>query len=231
MVASNSTGSSCEIEVDGVRVDLRNRLLAAFLAWLVPGAGHMYQRRYTKGTLFLVCILLIWILGFAFGGGHVVYASWEPGDKRWHFFLQAGVGTVALPALIQGNHMRKNTVNGRTVPGYEPLWGGFMAPPQRPVIEGNPDEVAAWYAVYGAGYEMGTLYTVIAGLLNILVIYDAFAGPLAVPISGRKKEGGDSPGEPSGGDESVASSDSFGVTANSDARTTTRGSTDVGLAQ
>lgn len=28
----------------------------------------------------------------------------------------------------------------------------------------------------------------IAGLLNILVIYDAYAGPLAIPISGRKKE-------------------------------------------
>jgi hypothetical protein len=47
--------------------------------------------------------------------------------------------------------------------------------------------VAAWYARRGAGYEMGTWYTVIAGLLNILVIYDAYGGPLAVPISGRRK--------------------------------------------
>ena len=63
-----------------------------------------------------------------------------------------------------------------------------MAPPQRPVYEERADEVSAWYAVYGAGYEMGTWYTMIAGLLNVLVIYDAYAGPLAVPISGRKKE-------------------------------------------
>ncbi len=48
--------------------------------------------------------------------------------------------------------------------------------------------LTAWYARRGAGYEMGTWYTVIAGLLNILVIYDAYGGPLAVPISGRKKE-------------------------------------------
>jgi hypothetical protein len=40
----------------------------------------------------------------------------------------------------------------------------------------------------GSGYEMGTWYTMIAGLLNILVIYDAFAGPLSTPISGRKPE-------------------------------------------
>ena len=63
-----------------------------------------------------------------------------------------------------------------------------MAPPYRPVIENQADEVAAWYATYGAGSEMGTWYTVIAGLLNILVIYDAYGGPLSIPISGRKIE-------------------------------------------
>ncbi|MDG2224545.1 MAG: hypothetical protein P8L85_24400 [Rubripirellula sp.] len=180
--------SSTTIAVDGQRVDLRNRNLAAFLAWLVPGLGHFYQKRYTKGGLFLVCILSAWILGLFIGGSRVVYASWQPGDKRWHYLLQAGAGAVAMPALIQGNRMRKATVEGRTLPGYEPLWDGFMAPPIRPVIESEADEVAAWYAQKGAGYEMGTWYTVIAGLLNILVIYDAYGGPLAVPISGRKKE-------------------------------------------
>lgn len=186
------------IQVDSERIHLKNRTLAAFLAWLLPGAGHYYQGRNTKGSLYLVCILSTWMLGFALGGGHVVYASWQPGDRRWHYFLQAGVGAAALPALVQGNRMRKLTRNGETSPAYEPLWGGFMAPPDRPVIEDRTDEVSAWYATYGAGYEMGTWYTMIAGLLNILVIYDAYAGPLAVPISGRKKpEDGQSEDEPS----------------------------------
>ena len=182
--------SNNTILVDGERIDLRNRTLAAFLAWLLPGAGHFYQRRYTKASLFMVCILSTWILGFALGGGHVVYASWVAGDKRWHYFLQAGVGGAALPALIQVNRMKNATdpVSGQTAKQYEPLWGGFMAPPLRPVRENQADEVSAWYARRGAGYEMGTWYTVIAGLLNILVIYDAYGGPLSVPISGRKKE-------------------------------------------
>ncbi|TWT53614.1 hypothetical protein Pla22_12440 [Rubripirellula amarantea] len=179
------------IDVDGQIVDLKNRGLAAFLAWLVPGLGHLYQGRKTKGWIFFVCIISAWILGFALGGGHVVYASWVPGDKRWHYILQSGVGAAALPALVQGNKMRKATVNGRTSAAYEPLWGGFMAPPMRPVIENEADEVSAWYARRGAGYEMGTWYTVIAGLLNILVIYDAFGGPLAIPISGRKRDEAD----------------------------------------
>ncbi len=177
------------IAVDGQYVDLRNRPLAAFLAWLIPGAGHIYQGRNTKGSLFFVCILSAWILGFALGGGHVVYASWQPGDKRWHYLLQAGVGAAALPALVQGDRMRRQyRSTDRRCRSYEPLWGGFMAPPHRPVIESEADEVSAWYARRGAGYEMGTWYTVIAGLLNILVIYDAYGGPLAVPISGRKRE-------------------------------------------
>lgn len=193
MANHSAPSPSCEIEVDGVRIELRNRYLAAFLAWLVPGAGHYYQRRYSKATLFFICIMTTWILGFALGGGHVVYASWQPGDRRWHYFLQAGVGVAALPALVQGNRMRNHTKESRFGPphtkdGYKPWWGGFMAPPQRPVFEDKTDEVSAWYAVYGAGYEMGTWYTMIAGLLNILVAYDAFAGPLAVPISGRRKE-------------------------------------------
>ena len=181
--------SESVISVDGKTVNLHHRPLAALLAWLVPGPGHYYQGRKTKAGLFFVCILTTWILGFALGGGHVVYASRPTGDFRWHYFLQAGVGAAALPALIQGNRMNENDrlPNRRTIESYGPLWGGFMAPPSRPVLEDQADDVSAWYARHGAGYEMGTWYTVIAGLLNILVIYDAYGGPLAVPISGRKK--------------------------------------------
>ena len=178
------------ISVDGELVDLRNRTLAALLAWLLPGAGHFYQGRMTKAAIFFICIMSTWIFGFAVGGSHVVYSSWEPGDKRWHYYLQAGAGVISFPAYIQGRRMNDATdsFTGETKSNYEPLWNGFMAPPVRPVIESEADEVAAWYAQRGAGYEMGTWYTVIAGLLNILVIYDAYGGPLSVPISGRKRD-------------------------------------------
>ena len=41
-----------------VEVDLKNPWLAALWAWLWPGAGHLYQGRYAKGVLFMVCILV-----------------------------------------------------------------------------------------------------------------------------------------------------------------------------
>jgi len=178
------------IEVDDQIVDLRNRPLAALLAWLVPGAGHLYQRRHAKAAIYFASIVLTWVIGFSLGGYHVVYASWQKGDKRWHYFLQAGMGVAALPAIAQANHLSSDTDprTGWTRDDYKPRWGGFMSPPHRPVFDEATDEVSAWYARYGAGYEMGTWFTMIAGLLNILVIYDAYSGPLGIPISGRRRD-------------------------------------------
>ena len=75
---------------DAVRqtVDLKDPALAGFLAWLVPGLGHLYQGRRAKAALFFVCIMGTFIYGCYLGGskelgwGRVVYFSWRPGDKR-----------------------------------------------------------------------------------------------------------------------------------------------------
>jgi len=165
-------------------INLRNPGLAAFLAWLWPGAGHMYQGRYAKGVLFMVCVLSTYFFGLAIGGGHVVYASWQPNDRRWQYACQVAVGAPALPAIVQ---------NYRTRNGMQPL-GDYMAPPTRPgapgedphiVNPGGPDLLASWHHKLHAFFELGTLYTVVAGLLNILAIYDAYAGPAPPPSSER----------------------------------------------
>jgi hypothetical protein len=49
----------------------------------------------------------------------------------------------------------------------------------------GPDELAQWHLEMSSGFDMGTLYTMIAGLLNVLVIYDALAGPF---IASSEKE-------------------------------------------
>lgn len=189
MTKSNAQSGDLVIEVDGEEVRLRNPAVAAVFAWLLPGAGHLYQGRTRKGWMFMACILTTYFFGFAIGGGHVVYASWVKGDKRWHYLCQVPVGVVSFPAMVQGQIMRNHTnvVHGlpRTDLEYEPILGGLMAPPRRPLIDGQNDELAKWYEEAGAGYEMGTWYTMIAGLLNVLVIYDAFRGPLSIPISGK----------------------------------------------
>ncbi len=155
-----------------IEVDLRNPAVAAVWAWILPGAGHIYQRRYAKGILFMVCILSTWFFGLSLGDGHVVYASWQKDDHRWQYFCQLGVGAPALPAIVQSQRAKK---------GKDPLFGGWMAPPKNVVGYESPrDELAPWHLKYHSFFELGTLYTMIAGLLNVLAIYDAYAGPMVV---------------------------------------------------
>ena len=54
-------------EGEPVQVNLKDQYWAAFLAWLIPGAGHIYQGRYAKGLLFMVCILSTFIYGLGLG--------------------------------------------------------------------------------------------------------------------------------------------------------------------
>ncbi len=167
-MAKGASEPSPEQAPETLEVDLRHPGLAALWAWLWPGAGHIYQRRYAKGILFMVCILSTYFFGLALGGGHVVYASWKPADKRWQYICQLGVGLPALPAVVQNRRVRGN---------HDPLMGGVMAPPR---FVNNRDELSDWHMKYSLFFEMGTLYTMIAGLLNVLAIYDAFSGPVLI---------------------------------------------------
>jgi hypothetical protein len=216
-------------------IDLRDRWLAAFLAWLVPGAGHLYQRRYGKGLLFMVCILSTFYYGIFLGSSNVVYASFRNAgqqdllqdDARYAYLCQVGIGLPAVPAMIQARRM------GGEQP-KPPLWDGYMAPPvlvgQRvhtawaerlseisqtegigdfnpghfdQYLDRNGDEIpdyrrytrglrgdiredansianelSMWHLHYSSMFDLGTVFTMIAGLLNVLVVFDAWGGPL-----------------------------------------------------
>ena len=56
----------------------------------------------------------------------------------------------------------------------------FDRPPYR---QFRGDELSLWQRRLGRWFEFGTLYTMLAGMLNILAIYDAFAGPLGAGSS------------------------------------------------
>ena len=132
----------------------------------------------------MVCILITYFFGFTVGGGHVVYASWIKNDRRWQYVCQVGIGLPALPAIIQ-NRLARN-------PEKEPFANGIMAPPSR-IDAKKIDQLALWHAQYGTLFEIGTLYTMVAGLLNIVVIFDAYAGPVILnyPVRGPPRERGE----------------------------------------
>ena len=192
-MAKNVSDMSSERDVE---IDLKDARLGAFLSWLVPGLGHVYQGRTGKGVLFFVCVVGTFVYGLYIGGGRVVYASTADVRSmqflrdRWQFICQVGVGLPALPAIVQRE---------RVLMGKQPLFGdNFMRPPytvappsmpdgfkSKDVTDPNhvvmhPDELAKWNYELGDYFEIGTVFTVIAGLLNILAIYDAYGGPLVI---------------------------------------------------
>jgi len=125
----------------------RNALLtgpiAGFLAWLVPGLGHIYLGHRVRGYVCLVTITVTFWTGVAIGG---VQATVDPHERTLWFMAQLCTGGNTLAAY--GLH--------RVV---EPQ----LAAGQRPAAA-----LAHWLSS-----EVGVHYTGVAGLLNLLVILDA----------------------------------------------------------
>lgn len=167
------------IEFESIEIDLRDPVIAAVLAWLWPGLGHIYQRRYAKGALFMTCITTLFFAGVFLGGGRSVSAfDGEAIRARKYgmimqFAAQFGCGGPSFPAVVQQVRVTRNQA---------PLWHGFMAPY-------SDTQLSDLHKRYGAAFDIGILYTMVAGLLNMLVIFDAFGGPLAPPAEPQKGDG------------------------------------------
>ena len=175
-------------------IQLKDPFIAGVLAWLIPGLGHFYQGRNAKGALFTICILghsstgsTLAAAGRMDGAGLSTFPS-ARNDWRLPWLCQIGVGLPTVPMTLLQANLEK------------PIFNGFMAPPPMPNPEPMgtldngppgrrpaPDEMnLAWInRLLPHYYELGTVYTMIAGLLNILAVYDACCGP--VPAESAKK--------------------------------------------
>jgi TM2 domain-containing membrane protein YozV len=174
--------------------------LAGLLSYLVPGLGQVYDGRVVKGLLFFVCIYGLFFYGLHMGRGTVrigdetyhvsgnVYlphtsAKNNPWNLQWElaadlynrpqFVGQFWVGIAAWPAIWQ-YHQDGKAGEGKRNPDEEDkakrLFGDFERTPSDEALNAVLNEG-------DKGMELGWVYTVIAGVLNIMVIYDAFAGP------------------------------------------------------
>jgi hypothetical protein len=192
-------------------IDLKEPGLAAFLAWLVPGLGHWYQGRTAKAVLYFVSIMGLFGYGVYLGSsnepcrdgtgtigyGRAVYFSFRDGDWRLSYLGQIGIGLPSLPALVQASRMSDH----RKV-----WWGGFMAPP-RLEVDGSGDRADPNFDQPTLGdlhrqlhhyFDLATFFTTVAGLLNILAIYDAWAGPVVVSQPAKKEDQPDESPEAAG---------------------------------
>jgi hypothetical protein len=158
--------------------------LGGLLSYLLPGLGQMSQGRFSKGILFFVSLHALFFYGMALGHWKNVYLP-NANEKaegfvrvlrdlytRIHFVGQVGIGISAWPAIYQYYHADERGVV---------RLGGFQKEPP-------PEEIAVLQREDTKAWDLGLVYTVIAGVLNLLVIYDALAGPAVREVTMRKDE-------------------------------------------
>ena len=119
-----------------------NPYLAMVLAWLVPGLGHVYLRRWARALMFFLLVVVCLWVGCKLHGN-----LYRPLPGQPLFYL-ATVGTMGMGIPYFVLRFGMNYV------------GDIMA----------------------GGYEYGTAFLLTAGLMNWLLILDAW------DISNGKKE-------------------------------------------
>ena len=142
-----------------------NVLLAAGLAWLIPGAGHAFLGRGKRGIIIFVTIAATFWAGVAMGGAMTCDARYE----RWWFITQTFTGIHGLVGW-----QRQKAVYDRVDAQLEPF--GQAPAGRRPdqhrmatdVILTREDK-AVVYPVASAARA----YSGVAGLLNLLCVFDA----------------------------------------------------------
>jgi len=157
--------------------------IAGLLAALLPGLGHLYQKKIGRAAAAAVGILGLFLGGMLIGGIDVV----DSREDRWWFYGQALTGPLAIAA----NHVHQNQfkaygpVRRPPDPDAEIFRSGY--PDEQRVV--GPDGRAIWRPLreseieagmgppnqksLGKINEIGMLYAVIAGMLNLIVFLDA----------------------------------------------------------
>ncbi len=252
----------------------RHDWAAAFLSYLVPGLGQIFQGRVGKGVLFLLCVYGLFFYGLALGNWQNVclprvspYRSFRLGEPQLDALLSEGVPAdvvsrlkqqrdkngrlivfdndfgskdaflaalreVLTPAEVEQYRNRIFAAGGvkddtrfpevtlplgitvpkpvaYRVPFLGQFWVGVVAWPaliqywfydeeldsDRPapvlgkVMRTPTEEESNLMQNHNdKTWDLGWVYTVIAGVLNVMVIYDALVGPAYIPGAGDDKK-------------------------------------------
>jgi len=109
-------------------------LVAAVAAWLVPGLGHVILRRWQRGVVFFLLVLVSIVVGCSLQGNLYRVLPNQP------LTLLATLGSM-----------------GMGIPYFLLRYGmGYAG------------------SIVGPGYEYGTSFLLTAGLMNLLLVLDAW---------------------------------------------------------
>ncbi len=161
-------------------------LLALLLAWLVPGAGHAYLRRPVRAAFIFVVIGATFWAGVAMGGVMTV----DHRAQKWWFAAQTFTGAHALVSW-----RRTEIVYDDIYPQIREIVGRWRGTgEEKPQLYEQlvyDTAMASEGLVLTAPVDsVARAYTGIAGLLNMMCIFDATVLAL-MGVSGEPNKNGE----------------------------------------
>ncbi len=136
--------------------DARTIVLACLLAWLLPGAGHVYLGRRAKGAIFLGIVLATLVSGLLLQG-RVYLANPEQPLSYLATFANVALGPLDLI--------------GRQL-SYDRIL--YVLPPESNHALHQETLAMIRARILAVTHEYGTTFLLTAGLMNILLILDVF---------------------------------------------------------
>ncbi len=134
------------------------RFAAAVAAWVFPGLGHLLIGQRARGFILMGTIGGLWTLGLLIGGISVIEHRDQDGKLR-PWFLGQMLLAPTLPVDYLHLKLRSDHI----------AEFGRLPLPDDPTIPYVP--------AIGRTHEQGTLYTSLAGLLNLLAILHVSCQP------------------------------------------------------
>jgi hypothetical protein len=138
--------------------------VAAVLAALVPGAGHVFLGETRRGVLIGVGVLSMFLGGMLIGGIGVV-------DRRENFIWFLGQAMVG-PLAFGVDYVHQTQFKIQTAGN-----GARIAEPDEGRDPGTGRSVRGVAPPYerslGRVHELGTLFATIAGMMNLICVIDA----------------------------------------------------------
>lgn len=133
-------------------------LLAAALAWLVPGAGHVYLGRRTRGIIIFLAIGATFWIGVAMGGVMTV----DSRNERWWFVADMFTGVHGLVSWQR----------------QERVWQQELGEGAAAVETADPSVMdkklhQAGLALVAPTDTVARAFAGVAGLLNLMCVFDA----------------------------------------------------------
>ena len=148
--------------------------LTGLLAWVIPGAGHVFLGRTVRGLIICICINGLFWAGVAFGGVFTV----EPLGQKWWFAAQMCTGVSRAAGWVRQERYRRKVTAEFDNPNLR-----APTPTRRDL--GRGDLAPEWWAAYNyalaaegvnLNYPADTVaraYSGVAGMLNLMCIFDA----------------------------------------------------------